>query len=38
MAGFARCSRCDHVLTSVHAEAVPALGALPAASGILVIA
>ena len=30
MAGFAKCSRCNHVLTSVHVEAVPALGALNA--------
>ena len=38
MAGFARCSRCNHALTSVHVEAVPALGALPAASRVLVVA
>ena len=38
MAGFARCSRCDRALTSVHVEAVPALGALPAASGVFVVA
>jgi hypothetical protein len=37
MAGFARCSRCNHALTSVHVEAVPALGALPAASKVLVV-
>ena len=28
MAGFAKCSRCNHVQTSVRVEAVPALGAL----------
>jgi len=38
MAGFARCSRCNHVLTSLHVEAVPAFGALPAGSRILVVA
>ena len=38
MAGFARCSRCDRALTSVHVEAVPVLGALPAGSRILVVA
>ena len=38
MAGLAKCSRCDRVLTSVHVEAVPALGALPAASRVLVVA
>jgi hypothetical protein len=38
MAGFARCSRGNHVLTSVHVEAVPAFGALPAASKVLVVA
>lgn len=38
MAGFAKCSRCDRALTSVHVEAVPALGALPAGSRILVVA
>ena len=38
MAGFARCSRCNHALTSVHVEAVPALGALPAGSGIVIVA
>jgi hypothetical protein len=38
MAGFARCSRCDRVLTSLHVEDVPALGALPAAFRILVVA
>jgi hypothetical protein len=38
MAGFAKCSRCNHVLTSVRVEAVPALGALPAGSSILVVA
>jgi hypothetical protein len=38
MAGFARCSRGNHVLTSVHVEAIPALGALPAGSSILVVA
>jgi hypothetical protein len=38
MAGFAKCSRGNHVLTSVHVEAVPALGALPAGSNILVVA
>ena len=37
MAGFARCSRCNHALTSVHVEAVPALGALPA-SRVFVVA
>ena len=37
MAGFARCSRCDHALTSVHVEAVPALGALPAAFRVFVV-
>ena len=38
MAGFAKCSRCNHVLTSAHVETVPALGALPAGSRILVAA
>ena len=38
MAGFAKCSRCNHVLTSAHVEAVPALGALPAASRVFVVA
>ena len=38
MAGFAKCSRCDRALMSVHVEAVPALGALPAALSILVVA
>ena len=38
MAGFARCSRCNHVLTSLHVEAVPVLGALPAGSRVLVAA
>jgi hypothetical protein len=38
MAGFARCSQCDRALTSVHVEAVPAIGALPAGSNILVVA
>jgi len=38
MAGFARCSRCDRALTSVHVEAVPALGALPAAFRVFVVA
>jgi hypothetical protein len=38
MAGFAKCSRGNHVLTSVHVEAVPALGALPAASRVFVVA
>ncbi len=38
MAGFAKCSRCNHVLTSAHVEDVPALGALPAGSKILVVA
>jgi hypothetical protein len=38
MAGFAKCSRCDRALTSVHVEAVPALGAVPAATRVLVVA
>ena len=38
MAGFAKCSRCNHPLTSVHVEAVPVLGALPAGSRVLVVA
>jgi hypothetical protein len=38
MVGFARCSRCNHALANVHVEAVPAIGALPAGSNILVIA
>jgi hypothetical protein len=38
MAGFARCPRCNHALTSLHVEAVPALGGLPAGSNILVVA
>ena len=38
MAGFAKCSRCNHVLTSVRVEAVTAIGALPAGSRILVVA
>jgi hypothetical protein len=38
MAGFARCPQCDRALTSVHVEAVPALGAVPAASRVLVVA
>ena len=38
MAGFARCPHCAHALTSVHVEAVPAFGALPSASSILVVA
>jgi hypothetical protein len=38
MAGFARCSRCNHALTSLHVDAVPALGALPAGSRVLVVA
>ena len=38
MAGFARCSRCNHALTSVHVEDVPAIGALPAGSGIVIVA
>ena len=38
MAGFARCPRCGRTLTSAHVDAVPALGALPAASRVLVVA
>ena len=38
MAGFARCSRCNHVLMSLHVEAVTAIGTLPAGSEILVVA
>jgi hypothetical protein len=38
MAGFAKCDRCNHMLTSVHVEAVPALGALPPAFKVLVAA
>jgi len=38
MAGFVRCSQCNHVLTSLHVEAVSAIGALPAVSSILVVA
>jgi hypothetical protein len=38
MAGFAKCPSCNHALTSVHVEAVPVLGTLPAGSRVLVVA
>ena len=38
MAGFAKCPSCNHALTSIHVEAVPVLGALPAGSRVLVVA
>jgi len=38
MAGFARCFRCDRVLTSAYVDPVPALGPLPAAFRLFVVA